>query len=138
MTAALLRAPVAKRTEWPWVVTVVCWCHYLVHYLELGTNLLVDAFLQDKSWSDDLMAAVHQSGARLLLVGVHCADAALLQREQKRGDRPNGQCPAAPSPTPCRFPGFLCGMVQLVWPFPHHGDMILTPAAPMLCAPTLP
>jgi chloramphenicol 3-O-phosphotransferase len=59
-------------------------------HLELGTNLLVDAFLQDKSWADELLAAVKRSGARLLLVGVHCTDSELEQRELKRGDRPRG------------------------------------------------
>jgi chloramphenicol 3-O-phosphotransferase len=59
-------------------------------HLELGTNLLVDAFLQEKSWADELLAVVKASGSRLLLVGVHCADAELERREQQRGDRPAG------------------------------------------------
>ncbi len=59
-------------------------------HLELGTNLLIDAFLQDKSWADELISIVQASGARLLLVGVRCAVDELDRREQQRGDRPRG------------------------------------------------
>lgn len=59
-------------------------------HLELGTNLVVDAFLQDKSWADELISVVQASGARLLLVGVRCDVEELERREQRRGDRPRG------------------------------------------------
>ena len=59
-------------------------------HLELGTNLLIDAFLQDKSWADELVRVVDKAGARLLLVGVRCDVAELERREAQRGDRPLG------------------------------------------------
>ena len=59
-------------------------------HLELGTNLLVDAFLQDRAWADELLAVVRRSNARLLLVGVRCEDEELERREKQRGDRHPG------------------------------------------------
>lgn len=59
-------------------------------HLELGTNLLIDAFLQDKTWADELVSVVEKSGARVLLVGVRCEVEELERREQQRGDRPKG------------------------------------------------
>lgn len=59
-------------------------------HLELGTNLLIDAFLQDKSWADELISVVQAAGASMLLVGVRCDVEELNRREQQRGDRPRG------------------------------------------------
>ena len=55
-------------------------------HLKLGTNLIIDHFLQDKDWSDEAIAIVRESGARILLVGVFCSIAELERREASRGD----------------------------------------------------
>jgi len=55
-------------------------------HLKLGTNLIIDHFLQDKDWSDEAIAIVRESGARILLVGVFCSVAELERREASRGD----------------------------------------------------
>ena len=55
-------------------------------HLKLGTNLIIDHFLQDKDWSDEAIAIVRESGARILLVGVFCSVEELERREASRGD----------------------------------------------------
>ena len=55
-------------------------------HLKLGTNLIIDHFLQDKDWSDEAIAVIRESGARILLVGVFCSVAELERREASRGD----------------------------------------------------
>ena len=56
-------------------------------HLELGTNLLIDAFLQEKHWADDLRDAIHNSGAKVMNVVMLCNMAELERREKQRGDR---------------------------------------------------
>ena len=55
-------------------------------HLKLGTNLIIDHFLQDKDWSDEATAVIQDSGARILLVGVFCAVEESERREASRGD----------------------------------------------------
>ena len=47
-------------------------------HLELGTNLLIDAFLQDQSWADELISVVEKSGARYG-VGLSLAQSSLIR-----------------------------------------------------------
>ena len=55
-------------------------------HLKLGTNLLIDHFLQDRDWSDEVIGVIRESGARLFLVGVFCSLEELERRESSRGD----------------------------------------------------
>lgn len=55
-------------------------------HLKLGTNLLIDHFLQDKDWSDEVIDVIRESEARLFLVGVFCSLEELERRESSRGD----------------------------------------------------
>jgi len=55
-------------------------------HLKLGTNLIIDHFLQDKDWGDEAIAIIRDSGARILLVGVFCSVEELDRREASRGD----------------------------------------------------
>jgi chloramphenicol 3-O phosphotransferase len=55
-------------------------------HLKLGTNLIIDHFLQDRDWSDEAIAVIRGAGARTLLVGVFCSVAELERREASRGD----------------------------------------------------
>jgi len=55
-------------------------------HLKLGTNLIIDHFLQDRDWSDEAIAVIRDAGAHLLLVGVFCSVAELERREASRGD----------------------------------------------------
>ena len=55
-------------------------------HLKLGTNLIIDHFLQDEDWSDEAIAVIRDAGAHLLLVGVFCSVAELERREASRGD----------------------------------------------------
>ena len=55
-------------------------------HLALGTNLIIDHFLQEQEWQEDVLAQLRASGARVVLVGVHCSLAELEQRESGRGD----------------------------------------------------
>ena len=56
-------------------------------HLGLGTNLLIDAFLQEKHWADDLREAIHNSGAKVINVVMTCNETELERREKQRGDR---------------------------------------------------
>lgn len=67
------------------------WCQHL----ELGTNLIIGHFLQEQDWLEEVLALLRATGARVVLVGVHCSLAELEQRESGRGDgcleeRPRG------------------------------------------------
>lgn len=42
-------------------------------YLKLGTNLIIDHFLQERDWSDEVVGVIRESGARLFSVGVFCS-----------------------------------------------------------------
>lgn len=55
-------------------------------HLQLGTNLLIDHYIQDADWYTDFQSMLRESGARLFSVGVHCALAELERREASRGD----------------------------------------------------
>ena len=55
-------------------------------HLELGTNLIIDHFLQEEDWNAEVMAILHDARARLFCVGVFCNVAELELRESSRGD----------------------------------------------------
>ena len=55
-------------------------------HLALGTHLIIDHFLQDAAWSDDLFGVLHSTGATVFCVGVFCAVEELERRESSRGD----------------------------------------------------
>jgi chloramphenicol 3-O phosphotransferase len=55
-------------------------------HLELGTNLIIDHFLQDGEWKEDVLEIFRDSGARVFFVGVFCSVAELERRESSRGD----------------------------------------------------
>ena len=55
-------------------------------HLSLGTNLIIDHFLQDSAWFEDVMQVLRESGARVFTVGVFCSLAELERRESSRGD----------------------------------------------------
>jgi chloramphenicol 3-O phosphotransferase len=56
------------------------------HHLELGTNLIIDHFLQDEEWKDEVLGILRESGARVFFVGVYCSVTELERREAVRGD----------------------------------------------------
>jgi chloramphenicol 3-O phosphotransferase len=78
-------------------------------HLALGTNLLVDAFLQDEAWAVDLRGALTKANARVLLVGLDGDVETLERRERARGDR---------------FPGMARRSARVVhahdWPREYH------------------
>ena len=53
-------------------------------HLALGTNLIIDHFLQEKEWKDEILAVLHESGARIFQVGVFCSVTELERRESSR------------------------------------------------------
>jgi len=55
-------------------------------HLVLGTNLIIDHFLQDAAWRDDLLEVLHSTGATVFCVGVCCSLEELERRESSRGD----------------------------------------------------
>ncbi|MEI6338996.1 MAG: hypothetical protein WCQ57_10500 [Verrucomicrobiota bacterium] len=55
-------------------------------HLKLGTNLIIDHFLQEKDWSDEILGVIRESGARLFMVGVFCSLEELERRESSRGN----------------------------------------------------
>ncbi len=55
-------------------------------HLKLGTNLIIDHFLQERDWCDEALGVIRESGARLFLVGTHCSVEELERRESSRGD----------------------------------------------------
>ena len=55
-------------------------------HLALGTNLIIDHFLQDKDWCDEALAIIEGSGARIFSVGVYCSVQELERREASRAD----------------------------------------------------
>ena len=62
-------------------------------HLALGTNLIIDHFLQEKEWKDEILAVLHESGARVFQVGVFCSVTELERRESSRDGgevRPRG------------------------------------------------
>jgi chloramphenicol 3-O phosphotransferase len=55
-------------------------------HLRLGTNLIIDHFLQDAAWSQEVLEVLRDAGARTLLVGVFCSVPELERRESSRAD----------------------------------------------------
>ena len=55
-------------------------------HLQLGTSLIIDHFLQEAAWYEDLMEVMRASGARLFSIGAFCSLAELERRESSRGD----------------------------------------------------
>ena len=55
-------------------------------HLELGTNLIIDHFLQEGEWKEEVLGILRDSGAHTFCVGVYCSVAELEQRESTRGD----------------------------------------------------
>jgi chloramphenicol 3-O phosphotransferase len=55
-------------------------------HLRLGTNLIIDHFLQDAAWSQEVLGVLRDAGARTLLVGVFCSVPELERREASRAD----------------------------------------------------
>lgn len=55
-------------------------------HLELETNLIIDHFLQDGEWKEDVLEIFRDSGAHVFSVGVFCSVAELERRESSRGD----------------------------------------------------
>jgi chloramphenicol 3-O-phosphotransferase len=56
------------------------------HHLELGTHLIIDHFLQEGEWKEEVLGILRDSGARIFFVGVFCSVAELERREAIRGD----------------------------------------------------
>ena len=55
-------------------------------HLVLGTNLIIDHFLQERDWSDETLDVIEKSGARIFSVGVYCSVQELERREASRAD----------------------------------------------------
>jgi chloramphenicol 3-O-phosphotransferase len=55
-------------------------------HLKLGTNLIIDHFIQDADWCQELLDVLRESDARVFMVRVECALAELERRESFRGD----------------------------------------------------
>ena len=55
-------------------------------HLRLGTNLIIDHFLQDKDWCDEALNVLENSGAHIFSVGVYCSVQELERREASRAD----------------------------------------------------
>ena len=55
-------------------------------HLRLSTNLIIDHFLQDAAWSQEVLGVLRDAGARILLVGVFCSVPELERREASRAD----------------------------------------------------
>lgn len=55
-------------------------------HLRLGTNLIIDHFLQDKDWCDEALDVLENSGAHIFSVGVYCSVQELERREASRAD----------------------------------------------------
>ena len=64
-------------------------------HLRLGTHLIIDHFIQDADWCDEVLDVLQAAHANVLLVGVHCSVEELERRESSRADggvegRPRG------------------------------------------------
>jgi chloramphenicol 3-O phosphotransferase len=55
-------------------------------HLKLGTNLIIDHFIQDADWCQELLDVLRESDARVFLIRVECDLAELERRESFRGD----------------------------------------------------
>ena len=56
------------------------------NHLELGTNLIIDHFLQDADWCEEVLQLLQATDAHLLKVGVHCSVTEMERREASRAD----------------------------------------------------
>ena len=55
-------------------------------HLKLGTNLVIDHFLQEDAWCEEVLHDLRNAGARTFLVGVFCSVVEMERRESSRGD----------------------------------------------------
>jgi chloramphenicol 3-O phosphotransferase len=55
-------------------------------HLKLGTNMIIDHFIQEGAWCEELLGVLRDAGARIFFVGVFCSMAELERRESSRGD----------------------------------------------------
>ena len=55
-------------------------------HLKLGTNLIIDHFIQDADWCQELLDVLRDSAAQVFMVRVECDLAELERRESFRGD----------------------------------------------------
>ena len=55
-------------------------------HLELGTNLIIDHFLQETAWCEEVLDVLRHASARIFLVGVFCSVADMERRESSRAD----------------------------------------------------
>ena len=55
-------------------------------HLELGTSLIIDHFLQDVDWCEELLELLQATDAHILKVGVHCSVTEMERREASRAD----------------------------------------------------
>ena len=55
-------------------------------HLRMGTNLIIDHFLQDRDWCDEALEVLESSGAHIFSVGVYCSVQELERREASRAD----------------------------------------------------
>ena len=55
-------------------------------HLDLGTNLIIDHFLQERGWCEEVLAVLRGAHARIFFVGVSCSVAEMERREASRGD----------------------------------------------------
>jgi len=56
-------------------------------HIALGTNLIIDHFLQEQDWVDECLDTLHVAGAPVFTVGVECS---LAELERRESDRPDG------------------------------------------------
>ena len=62
-------------------------------HLKLGTNLIIDHFLQERDWCEEVLSVIQDSGARLFSVGVLCS---LQELERRESSRSNGTVESRP------------------------------------------
>lgn len=55
-------------------------------HIALGTNLIIDHFLQEQDWVDECLATLQAAGATVFTVGVECSLEELERREATRSD----------------------------------------------------
>ncbi|MFZ4669450.1 MAG: phosphotransferase-like protein [Microthrixaceae bacterium] len=55
-------------------------------HIALGTNLIIDHFLQEQDWVDECLATLQAAGATVFTVGVECSLEELERREAARSD----------------------------------------------------
>ena len=103
-------------------------------HLQLGTPLIIDHFLQDPDWYDDLMEVLQESGTRMFSVGVFCSLPELERREFHRGDGKVEERPLGLA----RRSDELCHAHPLVYDMTVHTDEESTEQAVDRIIATLP